>query len=173
MTEQQKMLTLLKMGKDAKVISSTQEPRKPLQFGDFTIIDKDSFDTALSMVISAQTELVEKKLVKSRDMLNSYFDGMKPTDIAHQYADDAAASSELPPNLQPGAFALVMPSQISFKALRIVFSNPEQYNIDKAVVDEFNTIAARWDVALVKSVGLKNGRDLYTQHIYRKFKPID
>jgi hypothetical protein len=103
-------------------------------------------------------------------MLNSYFDGMKPTDIAHHYA---AASSELHPNLQPGAFALMTPSNISFKALRVVFSNPEQYNIDKAVVDEFNTIAARWDVSPLKSTELKDGRELYSKHIYRKFKPID
>jgi hypothetical protein len=59
LTEQQKMQTLLKMCKTAEVISS--EPRKLSQFGDFTITDKDSFDTALSMGILAQTEQVEKK----------------------------------------------------------------------------------------------------------------
>ena len=60
LTEQQKMRTLLKMGKPAEVISSTLEPRKPSQFGDFTITDKDTFDEALSMGILAQTEQVEK-----------------------------------------------------------------------------------------------------------------
>ena len=59
LTEQQKMLTLLKVGKPAEVISS--EPRKLSQFGDFTITNKDTFDDALSMGILAQTEQVEKK----------------------------------------------------------------------------------------------------------------
>ena len=33
-------------------------------------------------------------------MLSSFFEGMTPTDIAHQYAEGAVALSGLPPNLE-------------------------------------------------------------------------
>ena len=80
-------------------------------------------------------------MVKSRDMLNSYFEGMTPTDIAHQYAE--ASSSDLPPNMVGVTFSrypwgdgpLQMPSNISFKALRaIILDNHENIILAKILL---------------------------------------
>ena len=86
-------------------------------------------------------------------MLSSFFEGMTPTDIAHQYAEE---ESDLPPNLQgvplaryPWGDTIQMPSNVAFKTLQIIILNEEnakKYNVSQKSVDDFKVIDERYNV---------------------------
>ena len=90
-------------------------------------------------------------------MLSSFFEGMTPTDIAHQYAEE---ESNVPPNLDdvpltryPWGDNIQMPSNISFKALKIIIlneDNAKKYNISKKFVDDFQGLSDKYDVAVAE-----------------------
>ena len=131
---------------------------------------------ALSGRVSAEKQQIENK----REMFKSYFDGEggDPLDIAQQSTMVAAgSSSDLPPNLQPGAFAstrypwgdtpIQMPSNVSFKALQVIILNKvnaKKYNISKKFVDEFQVISDNYDDAVTtteKNMYHAQGRTFY------------
>ena len=93
-------------------------------------------------------------MVRSQNMLSSFFEGMTPTDIAHQYAEEA---SDLPPNLEdvsfettyPGGNFIQMPSNVAFKTLQIIILNEEnakKYSVSQKSVDDFKVINERYNV---------------------------
>ena len=151
LTEQQKMLTLLKMGKDVP-------PKKSIEFKGLTMTDLDSFESALSLsILTEEEKQIAKNRLKTRNMLQSHFEppGVEHKDVIQQYAEDA----ELIPNLEDipitrypwGDTPIQMPSNVAFKALQvIILGNPEKYNISKKLVDEFKDISYEYDEATTK-----------------------
>ena len=90
-------------------------------------------------------------------------------------ATEATADDYSPPNLQPGSFALLPPAGISYKAVKLFFQSPEQYNISDSALDKFADLKRRWDdipYNIAKPKELKEARDLYEEHIYNRFLPI-
>ena len=128
---------------------------------------------AMAAVALSGSDSAEKQL--KREMFKSYFEGEggDPLDIAQQSIKLAgASSSELPPNLQPGAYAPIQPKNISYKAVEQLFNFPIQYNLSKSAIDKFNDLKARWyeiPYNIPKPKERKEAQDLYEEHIYNKF----
>ena len=128
---------------------------------------------AMAAVALSGSDSAEKQL--KREMFKSYFEGEggDPLDIAQQSIKLAgASSSELPPNLQPGSYALLAPKDISYKAVKLFFDSPQQYKLSKSSIDKFKDLKARWDEIPYnrpKPKERKEAQDLYEELIYNKF----